>query len=290
MGRCQHFPAQYACSCTPAYIPPQHSLSHVSAAVPILRFNHHPRLFCFPNHPASLPYICSYPPRLCPPLSPASLLATRHCLFCPRHLLTRDHTHILLCWGGDDVTFLHNNFFYCFLFAPTLFCFSPWRPSTDIASGTITCTLCGVGYHLRPAVSTAVRLASYRLAHPTPSSLYHPIISAPLCCHSPPLVALHIRRISTRTHRLHCHRIYATHRPHHCCCPLERICICLSSAMTPILIEPLAFYLLTLHLSSCPARLPKSYLRHPIISSSLIFAPPLQYIIPTTLPTSYLSI
>ena len=35
--------------------------------------------------------------------------------------------------------------FYCFLFAPTFFCFSLWRPRADVASSVIVCLFCWGG-------------------------------------------------------------------------------------------------------------------------------------------------
>ena len=120
MGRRQHFPAQYTRACPPASIFPPHSLSRVSAAVFIHRFNHYPRLFCCANRPASLPYLCSYPPRLRPPSSPAPLLATRHRLFFSCHLLPHDRAHVSLFWGGGTVTRLRNTLLLLSLCANSL--------------------------------------------------------------------------------------------------------------------------------------------------------------------------
>ena len=69
---------------------------------------HH--ILCLPS-PSSI--VCpTYPSRLYPPppswSSPASLLATRHHLLCPCHLLTCNHTRILLCRVGYAVTRLRN--------------------------------------------------------------------------------------------------------------------------------------------------------------------------------------
>ena len=79
-------------------------------------------------------------------------------------------------------------------------------------------------------------------------------------------------------------------RSRRCCRPLARICICLSSAATSILVKSLALSPPYRYLSSCPACPPPSYLRLRRISSSLRFVPPLQYFIPTPPPTLYLSI
>ena len=54
-----------------------------------------------------------------------------------------------------------------------------------------------VGYHIRPDVISAVLSASYRLARPLPEYIYNPIISASLRRPLPPLVALHLCRVST---------------------------------------------------------------------------------------------
>ena len=106
----------------------------------------------------------------------------------------------------------------------------------------------------------------------------------------PSLVTLHLHCVSTCRHRLYRPGISSSHRPRCRCCPLERVRVCLSSVTTSILIETLEFSPLPCYLSSCPTCPPPSYFRHPIISASLQFTPPPQYIIPTSLPTSSLSI
>ena len=55
-----------------------------------------------------------------------------------------------------------------------------------------------------------------------PSAIISPS-SHHLCLSSPPLVALHLRHISTRCHRLHRPGIFAANRPHCCCLPLARV-------------------------------------------------------------------
>ena len=79
-------------------------------------------------------------------------------------------------------------------------------------------------------------------------------------------------------------------RSRRCCRLLSRVCVCLSSAATSIPIEPLTFSSSPHYMSSCPARPMPSYLHHPSIFSSLRFAPPPQYFIPTSPPTPSLSI
>ena len=79
-------------------------------------------------------------------------------------------------------------------------------------------------------------------------------------------------------------------RSHHCCCPIARVCVCLYSAATFILVKPLEFSLLPHYMSSSPSRPPPSYLRHPSISASLPFVPTPPYFIPTPPPNPYLSI
>ena len=96
--------------------------------------------------------------------------------------------------------------------------------------------------------------------------------------------------ISNCRHRLHCPGISSAHCYFFRCLPLDRVCVYLSSATTTILVEPLAFSLLPRYLSFCSSRPPPSYLRHPGIYASLRFALPPQYVMPTTLPTSSLSI
>ena len=90
VGNCQRFPDQYACACPPTSVPSPHSSPHISSAILVHQFNHHPCIFCCPCRPAYMSHLCSYPPPLRPHSSHASLLATRHHLFCPRHLLTHD--------------------------------------------------------------------------------------------------------------------------------------------------------------------------------------------------------
>ena len=74
------------------------------------------------------------------------------------------------------------------------------------------------------------------------------------------------------------------------CCPLERVCVYLSSAATSILVKPLAFFMFPRYLSPCTAHPPPSHIRHPSISSSLRFVPHTQYFIPTPPSTPSLSI
>ena len=253
VGRRQRFPGQYACTCPPASVPPPHSLSCISTAVLIRRFNHNPRLFCCPNRPASLSHICSYLLRILPLLSPASLLASRHHLFFSRHLLTNDRANISICWGGDATTRLRNTFFVDLSLCQLYFAYlrGKRQPMSHLVQSRVRSS--GVGYHLQPTIFITVRSASYHPARPTPSPLRHPIISASLCRLLPPLVALHLHCISTCRHRLHCHRISASHRPSCCCCPINRVCFYMSSATTPILVEPLSFSLIPCYLSSCTA-------------------------------------
>ena len=73
------------------------------------------------------------------------------------------------------------------------------------------------------------------------------------------------------------------------CRNIARVCVCLSSAATSILVKPLKFYPSPCYLASCMAYLPSSYLRHTSISSSIKFAAPPQYFIPTPLPPPSLS-
>ena len=209
-----------------------------------------------------------YPPHLRPSFSPASLISRRHRLFCPRRLLTHYSAPISLCQGRDTVTRLLNTF-YCFLFAPTL-SFNSLCGDRHPVLSLMKLRVCstGVGCHIQPAGSTTVRSASYRPSRPTPSSICHPIISAFIRCPLPSLVALHIRRVSTRCHHLHRPVISAAHLPCRRCSPLERVCVCLSSATNSILVKPLAFSQLSRYMSSCLARPPPSYLRHPRILPS----------------------
>ena len=104
----------------------------------------------------------------------------------------------------------------------------------------------------------------------TPLSL----LMLPLLCHlSPPLLSVPYLPRS----RCRCH-------------PLACFYICLSSAATSVLVEPLSFSLLPHYMSSCLDLSPSSYLRHPRISSSIQVAPPPQKITPTPPPTPSLSI
>ena len=110
----------------------------------------------------------------------------------------------------------------------------------------------GVGCLPRPAFITAVRSTSYYMARSPPSSILHPITSASLRRPLPPFVALHLCRVSTHRHRLHCPEISVDHPTRHRCRPLVHVNVCLSSATTSILVKPLAFSLPPHNLSSCP--------------------------------------
>ena len=238
----------------PASISPPHSSPRVSAAVLIRRFNHHPRIFCCTYCPSSLPHISSYLPRLRPPLFPTSLLAMHHRLFFSHHLLTHNRAHVSLCRYGDAVTRLRNSFLISFSLCQLSFASlcgdgQPISPPVRLHVHSA-----GVGYHLRPAVITAVHSASYLSDCPPPSTLIHPITYAPLCHTLPSLVALYLCHVSNHHHHLHCLRIYASHRPRRRCNTLARVCVCLSSVTTSI--EPLVFSLLRRYLSSCPTRPP----------------------------------
>ena len=181
VGRHQHFPAQYARTCPTASVPPPCASSRVSAAVLIHRFNQHQYLFCCPKHIALIPHLCSYPPRLRPPSSSESLLATHHRIFLPRHLLTHNRVHISLFQGGDAATHLHNK---CFIdFSYRKLSFASIRVESHPMSPPVQSRVryARLGYHLRPVISTAVCSMSYHLAQPIKSSLRHPIISVSLC-------------------------------------------------------------------------------------------------------------
>ena len=84
-----------------------------------------------------------------------------------------------------------------FLFAPLFFVSLCGNRQTMLPTVQSRVRSDGVVCHLQPFVSTTVRYASYCSIRPTSSSLCHPIISASLCRPSPPLVALHLCRVST---------------------------------------------------------------------------------------------
>ena len=83
-----------------------------------------------------MPHIYSYPPRLDPPLFPASHIATCHRLFCSYHLLNHNYAHISLCQVIDIVTCLRNISFIALCFSKYIW-FYPWQLSADVASGVI---------------------------------------------------------------------------------------------------------------------------------------------------------
>ena len=186
-----------------------------------------------------MPHIYSYSTRLCPLSSPASLLATHHRLFFPCHLPNQNHAHISLCWGGDAVTLLQNTFFISFSLCQLSFAslHGDRQPIPALVRWRVRSA--GVVYYLRSSVITTVHSVSYWPDCFPTSSLRHPHTSAPLCRPLPFLVALNIFRVSTCFHclrRLHRLGISSAHRPYCCCCPIARVCVCLSSATISILV------------------------------------------------------
>ena len=86
-----------------------------------------------------------------------------------------------------------------------------------------------------------------------PSAIISPS-SHQLCLPPPSFVTLHLRRVSSPRHCLHRPGISANHCRR--CRPLVRVCVCMSSVTTSILVEPLAFSPLPRYLSSCTTRPP----------------------------------
>ena len=133
--RRQYPPAQYARACPPTSVLSPHSSPCVSAAVPTCRFNHHPCIFspivpslcCIYACILRISFHCC-PPRLCLPRAAVS--------FAPVILsLTMERT---FCFSGAGTPLPISAIpFNCFLFVPTIFCLSPWRPSSKVNSGVI---------------------------------------------------------------------------------------------------------------------------------------------------------
>ena len=175
VGNCQRFPDQYACACPPTSVPSPHSSPHISSAILVHQFNHHPCIFCCPCRPAYMSHLCSYPPCLLPPSSP--------CLF---FSLTYTHSWPRTFFSLPGRGCCHpspQKLFYYFLFVPTLFCFSSWQTPANVASSAIVCPFWQVGiqyptrHNYRGAFqvlssgppSTIISPSSHHLCLPPPS-------------------------------------------------------------------------------------------------------------------------
>ena len=110
------------------------------------------------------------------------------------------HTRLRACFAFPGRGRHHpspQHLFYCFLFVPTLFCFSPWRPTADVASGAIMCLFYwgGIPYLTRQYYRGSLRV----LSSGPPSTIISPS-SHHLCL---PLPSFAVPSYPASTPRLH---------------------------------------------------------------------------------------